>query len=132
MNDVIVKRVCELTSKEYADCYRLNLRQRGMMQSKLSSCRTGNYGWVFMLYDNDRLLAWALVFGYSQYNAYFYTRVCERGKGYGSQLIKAIQSFTDKITVYPWNNSNDRFFSKFTFHKSYVYWKTGEKRYAAC
>lgn len=135
-SNIVVKRTDKLTSAEYKACDSLNMRSKGMMQGKLRFCRQRGHGWVFMIFDGDKLMSWAIVFNayYSasdEKGAYFYTRVSARGKGYGSQILDAIKKFTDQVTCYPWNNTSDRFFTKRAVGKNYGFWKAGEKRYAA-
>lgn len=131
---VVVKRVDTLSVDEYNACYSLNLRSNGMMREELVRCRRNNLGWAFMVFDRGKLMSWALMFNRILSNnkgAYFYTRVNARGKGYASKISEAIVDFNVKVTVYPWNNSSDRFFSKRTFDKSYAFWKYGELRHAS-
>jgi hypothetical protein len=129
--NVIVKPIKDLTSREYKHCYSLNLRQNGLMQFQLMQCRKKKTGFAFMIYDNDKLMSWALIFDRHNVtkSAYFYTRASERKKGYASAITSRIKLFND-VTVYPWNSSSDSFFSKRILKRNYYYWKTGELRYA--
>lgn len=130
---VIVKRTDLLSTKEYKACHSLNMRQKGMMQFRLQHCRKNNRGWVFMIWDNDKLMSWALVFNryYEETGAYFYTRISARGKGYGSAILAEVKKFNDKVICFPWNNNSDRFFSKRDVGKDYGNWRIGESRYIA-
>jgi GNAT superfamily N-acetyltransferase len=133
---VVVKKVDDLTIEEYKACYSLNLRSNGMMRDKLVHCRKIKQGIAFMIFEGKVLLAWSLVFHKffkptDEQGAYFYTRVRCRGQGYASLLIKEIESLNNRITVYPWNNSSDRFFSKNNFKKSYIFWERNEEKFVA-
>lgn len=132
---VIIKRTDLLTSKEYKACHSLNMRKNGMMQWRLTYCRQHKKGWVFMIWDNDRLMSWALAFqrpmSDDEIGAYFYTRVSVRGKGYGSAIMAKVKEFNDKIICFPWNHNSDKFFSKRDVGKDYGCWRRGESRYSA-
>ncbi len=120
----IVRRVNELNEAEYKACYSLNLRNDGFMREKLVELRYAAYsGWAYMVWKDDKLMSWSLVFEHGLgHGAYFYTRHSARGKGYATIVAQYIEEDFDSIDVWPSDTPGDRFFSKYSFSKSYKYW----------
>lgn len=118
---VLAKSVSELTTKEYQQCYSLNMRRRGMMQGKLKHChqRQDSYRLsdALMIFDNkNRLLAWALVhqFRYATTppHVYFYVRKANRRQGLGTILDRFARIKYGDIYVHPWDPTSRAFFDK--------------------
>lgn len=125
---VITKRIIDLTPQEYRDCYRLNLRDNGQMQSCLAEAKRyeqsyhkrRRFSHAIMIKDGDRLLAWSLVMpmhGERGWEAQFYTRKAERNKGLGTVLFKEVQKFDKRPYVIPWSKPSGEFFKK---HRKFI------------
>jgi GNAT superfamily N-acetyltransferase len=79
--------------------------------------------------DNDRLIAWALVLPrYSSrgYDAQFYTRKAERGKGYGSILMEKVLEIDPKPYVFPHDKYSGEFFKK---HRNQIRYDSSDNRW---
>jgi len=123
---VIEKGILDLTPREMRQCKSLSLRHNGLMcedlrdwrQFELSkaSRRYTRKTRVWMIKDeDDRLLAWALAtprYKARGYDAQFYTRKSERGKGYGSMLMELVLALDAKPNVFPHDKTSGDFFKK--------------------
>lgn len=122
---IVEKGILDLTPKEMKQCKSLSLRANGLMcddlidwkkyESTIGRMRRKTRIWM-ILDSNDRLLAWALLTpapkGRSGYDAQFYTRKTERGKGYGSALMEKVKEITSTPHVFPHNTESGEFFKK--------------------
>ena len=121
---IIEKRILDLTPVELKQCRNLSLRKRGLMCEELSywrnweskpnrmrrKCRV-----IMIKYDDsERLVAWAFVFPRYErgYEVYFYTRVRERNKGYGSILMEQARAIDPRPKVCPHDYTSGKFFAK--------------------
>lgn len=146
---IVEKTIENLTPEEYRECYSLNLRQSGKMRCHLRFLRTGNflefncssrncteamqpvelaglreskYSLAYMLRNEHKILAWALVYDYPKghsvwhskpgVNAYYYTRKTERRKGYGEMLYATVNDDFPNQHVFPWDDKSEVFFDK--------------------
>lgn len=118
------KGILDLTSQEMRECKSLSLRKDGLMcedlrdwkeyeSSGINTLRRKTRVWMIKD-DDDRLLAWAIATpGVKRgYTAQFYTRVTERGKGYGSILMQKVLELDPKPYVYPHDKTSGDFFKK--------------------
>jgi hypothetical protein len=123
---IISKSLSEMTGHELKQCRSLTLRKGGLMCEDLThwlhyektdgrmrrKCR------IFMLKpdDSDKLIAWAFLMPSFKptpgYDAQFYTRVSERGKGYASVLMEECTKVYPKPYVYPHDRTSGKFFAK--------------------
>lgn len=123
---IVEKGILELTPVETRKCKSLSLRENGLMCEDLRDWREyeikhGNLRrktriWM-ILDDNDRLLSWALLTPAPPtrpgYDAQFYTRKAERGKGYGSVLMDKVLEVTKRPPhVFPHSHESGFFFKK--------------------
>lgn len=112
----IIKAVKDLTRAEYHAAYNLNMRKRGEMQRKLSTCRRNKTGTVVMIVDdNNKTLSWALVYSryaYGDTGVQFYTRKNARRNGYGSLVAQEVRKIAVKTAVFPWDKVSQEFFRK--------------------
>jgi hypothetical protein len=124
---LIVRDVKELQSSEYQACYGLNLRDKGLMRDRLVECRHTRQGYVVMLFENDVLLSWALVWAYDlakdQWGAYFYTRESQRRKGYGSKVAGTVKENWTNITSWPSDDIGYKFFDRHKFKQNYRWYR---------
>lgn len=72
---------------------------------------------IWMIKDeSDRLLSWAILTpaggGRRGYDAQFYTRKSERGKGHGSVLMQKVLAVDPKPYVFPHSTLSGEFFKK--------------------
>lgn len=84
---------------------------------------------VWMIYDDfDKLLAWALIIPMDGrgYEAQFYTRKTERGKGYGSILMQKVLEIDRKPYVFPHDKRSGDFFKK---HKKSIRYDKYDQRW---
>lgn len=122
---IVEKGILDLTYEEERKCRSLSLRANGLMcedltdwkhyESKIGKMRRKTRIWM-ILDDNDRLLSWALLTPApptrSGYDAQFYTRKSERGKGYGSILMDKVLVITKNPHVFPHSHESGYFFKK--------------------
>lgn len=116
------KKINELTDSEYRACYNLNMGSRGEMRDKLVFGKHFDRRYhVFMLWNGDDLVAWALRFpdGEHRWSVYVYTRTNERRKGYGRWLVNESKRGMRSVNVYPWDNRSARFYSSIPQHTVY-------------
>lgn len=122
---IIEKGILDLTPAEVRQCKSLTLRSNGLMCEDLTDwrdyesrpnrsrrkCRV-----IMIKYDDrDSLIAWALVMPKPRvrgYQAYFYTRVRERNKGYGSVLMDRVKVIDPRPYVCPHDSTSGCFFKK--------------------
>ena len=137
---IIEKGILDLTVEEIRQCKSLSLRHNGLMSEDLRDWkeyesgphakRTRRKTRIWLIKDNDdRLLAWAMCtprYKLTGYDAQFYTRVSERGKGYGSLLMQKVLEYTPNPNVFPHDRTSGDFFKKhrdtIRFAKSYREW----------
>lgn len=120
---IIEKGILEMTAQEMRQCKSLSLRYNGLMSEDLVDWkayesrpnRAKRKSRVWMIYDGDRLLSWALCtprWMGRGYDAQFYTRRSERGKGYGSILMDLVLDYCPNPHVFPHDNLSGAFFKK--------------------
>lgn len=121
---IVEKGILSLTAREMQQCKSLSLRYQGLMSEDLVDWkayesrpnRAKRKTRIWMIKDdNDRLLSWALVtprWKAPGYDAQFYTRVSERGKGYGSILMQKVLEYTPDPHVFPHDKLSGTFFKK--------------------
>jgi GNAT superfamily N-acetyltransferase len=121
---IIEKGILDLTPMELRQCKSLSLRHNGLMCEDLRDWRAyesrpnraKRKARVWMIKDeDDRLLAWALAtpkWKGRGYDAQFYTRKSERGKGYGSMLMDIVLDLDPKPYVFPHDKTSGDFFKK--------------------
>jgi L-amino acid N-acyltransferase YncA len=124
---LILREIPELTTLEYNACYSLNLRDQGMMRSRLIECRQSGEGYAVILQEDDgKILSWALVFPWDlnkdQYGAYFYTRRSARRKGYGKLVAQKVAGEFTNIIVWPSDQPGIDFFNNYNFTQRMTYW----------
>lgn len=141
---IVTKGILELTGKEMKQCKSLSLRHQGLMCEDLLDWkayesrpnRAKRKTRIWMIKDtDDRLIAWALLTPRWQaagYDAQFYTRRSERGKGYGSLLMKLVLEHEPKPRVFPHDKTSGEFFKKhrnsIRYDKSNKEWMQDEQR----
>lgn len=122
---IVEKGILDLTRKEMRQCKSLSLRSNGLMcddlidwkryESTVGRMRRKTRIWM-ILDSNDRLLSWALLTPSPKprtgYDAQFYTRKVERGRGYGSVLMEKVLEVTKTPYVFPHSNESGEFFKK--------------------
>lgn len=136
---VIEKGILDLTQRELRQCKSLSLRSSGLMCEDLTDwrdyesrpnramrkCRV-----IMIKYDDrDSLIAWALVmprYRTRGYEAYFYTRVKERNKGYGSILMERVRAIDPKPHVCPHDYRSGVFFKK---HREFIRYEKYDARW---
>jgi GNAT superfamily N-acetyltransferase len=136
---IIQKGILDLTPTELRQCKSLSLRGNGLMCEDLRDWRdyesrpnrAKRKCRVLMIKDddNDRLIAWALVLPrYSSrgYDAQFYTRKAERGKGYGSILMEKVLEIDPKPYVFPHDKYSGEFFKK---HRNQIRYDSSDNRW---
>lgn len=119
------KGILELTAHELRQCKSLSLRDGGLMCEDLRDWRAFELSQpgkrykrktrIWMVKDGDRLLAWALAtprYGARGYDAQFYTRKSERGKGYGTMLMRQVLELDPRPNVFPHDRASGGFFKK--------------------
>lgn len=126
---IVEKGILDLTPQEMKQCRSLSLRKQGLMCEDLRDWKEyestkGNLRRktkIWMVKDNNgRLLAWALLTPAqrSGYDAQFYTRKSERGKGYGTLLMAQVLKVTKKPHVFPHSKESGEFFKK---HRDFIH-----------
>lgn len=126
---IFEKGILDLTGTELRQCRSLSLRQDGYMCEDLTTWREferqpNRYkrkSHVWLIKDNnDRLIAWALAtprYKARGYDAQFYTRKSERGKGLASLLMEKVLELDPRPHVIPHDKTSGCFFKK---HKTYI------------
>lgn len=121
---IVEKGILEMTATERRQCKSLSLRNLGLMCEDLDDWRhyesrpnrAKRKSRVWMIKDeDDRLIAWALAtprWNARGYDAQFYVRVRERGKGYGGILMQKVLEYDPKPHVFPHDNTSGGFFKK--------------------
>lgn len=107
MARIQTKLVKNLTDEEYQRCYSLNLRGEGEMRDQLRRLRNDPQARVYMLREQDQLIAWSLVFDKC---AHFYTRRTHRRKGLGTRLVNRIHKDHNWPVVYAHDDASEGFF----------------------
>jgi GNAT superfamily N-acetyltransferase len=138
---LVAKALLDLTQKELRQCKSLSLRAGGLMcedirdwkeyeTSGINKLRRKTRVWMILEDDSDRLLAWALATpGVKRgYTAQFYTRVTERGKGFGSLLMQEVLKLDPKPYVYPHDKTSGDFFKK---HQGKIRFDSYDSRWLA-
>ena len=124
---IIEKLVLDMTGPELRQCRSLSLRADGLMCETLTEIRNTepdrirkhrlkrrSRAWMIRD-DSDKLLAWALITPLQErrgYEAQFYTRKSERGKGYGTMLMNEVLKYDRKPFVFPHDRKSGDFFKK--------------------
>lgn len=123
---IIEKGILDLTPRELRQCKSLSLRSEGLMCEDLRDWREYEQSRrgqrykrkcrvIMLKQDDETLIAWALVlprYRARGYEAQFYTRKSERGKGYASVLMGRVQEIDPRPYVYPHDNTSGDFFKK--------------------
>ena len=115
--EIVKKKVKDLTPDEYKKCSSLTLRESGEMQTNLSWYfrEDERDSFVYLIKDEAKLLAWALVFPKyaKEVGAFFYVRKTYRRKGLGRALYKTVEKdFKNKFEIYPHDEVSENFFDK--------------------
>lgn len=102
-----------LNNEDAKKCYSLTYRNKGQMSNKLTISRkhTDLSAKCYMLEENKKLLAWAIVFNKEE--VHLYVRKSERRKGLGTRLINCIEKdYNPKtLSVEKHDSVSDKFFS---------------------
>lgn len=136
---IVEKGILELTGKELQQCRSLSLRSGGLMCEDLRDWKEFELSKpgkrykrktrIWMMMDGDRLLAWALAtprYRATGYDAQFYTRVSERGKGYGTILMQKVLELTPRPNVFPHDRTSGEFFKK---HRNTIRFEKTDSRW---
>jgi L-amino acid N-acyltransferase YncA len=122
---IVEKGILDMTGRELRQCRSLSLRAGGLMsedltdwkfyERKVAKLRRKVRIWMIKNAD-DTLIAWAIITpagaGRPGYDAQFYTRKSERGKGYGSLLMQKVLEVTPNPNVFPHSKLSGDFFKK--------------------
>lgn len=103
------KSVPDLTEAEFKECCRLSLREKGEMaeQARFYRRRPKDYSRVWLVRDDDdRLIAWSMIFKYrkdaANWTFHVYVRRTERKKGIGKMLLgRARKGRKTPLRVFP-------------------------------
>lgn len=134
---IVEKGILDLTPEEERKCRSLSLRAQGLMCEDLTDWkkyestegRLRRKTKVWMIWEDDTLLAWALLTpappGRSGYDAQFYTRKSERGKGYGTILMNKVLEVCKSPHVFPHSPESGGFFKK---HRAFIHCDKHDER----
>lgn len=118
MTAIRVRRLDKLTEAEFKACKHRTMHSRGLMKRTLINYKENKPqdAYAYMIWRDDILVSWVLVFrqgstGTPTWNAHFYTFSKYRRKGLGIALCKRIAKDFPDVTVWPWNQGSDKFFT---------------------
>jgi L-amino acid N-acyltransferase YncA len=135
---IIEKGILDLTAQEMRQCKSLSLRHQGLMCEDLVDWkdyesrpnRAKRKTRIWMIKDDaDRLIGWALAtprWKARGYDAQFYVRISERGKGYGTLLMKKVLELDPKPHVFPHDKTSGDFFKR---HSQSIRFSTSDKKW---
>lgn len=120
MINIISKTCGELTSSEYKLCMRATLQPASEMRIQLPHWRhkaeRGIKGCkVYMAYDEDKFVGWAMVHPYwGELAFYVYIKRAYRRKGIATQLLRKAKRGRKKLVhVAPWDTNSSDFYRPF-------------------
>lgn len=135
--NILVKNISDMTSTEYAACYKANYGTDGYMQEELQYCRwypDRRAGKVIMMWDGpadkvSSLKAWALltevrthgllaVSSYikrvSKYSVQLWVKRQYRGRGYSKILMNEVIRLDPKPNVFPHDRRSASLYSQYS------------------
>lgn len=135
----ILKKIRNLTPKQYQDCYKLNHGSSGLMRANLAEARRRKKGIAVLAYDRrGQLASWALLArqsyeytspiyydrhsGTQKIPVMFYTRGSKRRQGYGKKVAQRIAKYLTQMQTkaYVYTSCAPNFFRK-AWNPTYKY-----------